>query len=150
MDMWWNIFMTIMKKRNLSINRELGEKLNFFRDLIAYRIVISMPKCHVKDSERAGKAGGNQILYEIANVLKDFLEERGFRAEPAGGVKKSTSELLREEVRPYYRDYITNVDPDGYCSLHITFLITVQNAIWRCSFGRNKWMISQKLVRQII
>ena len=60
-------------------------------------------------------------MYEIANVLKDFLEERGFRAEPAGGVKKSTSELLREEVRPYYRDYITNVDPDGYCSLHITF-----------------------------
>lgn len=128
---------------------ELGEKLNCFRDLIAYRIVISMPKCHVKDK----KERENQeikYLYEIANVLKDFLEERGFTAEPAGGVKKSTSELLREEVRPYYRDYITNVDPDGYRSLHITFLITVQNAIWRCSFGRNKWMISQKLVRQII
>ena len=62
-----------------------------------------------------------QNVYEIANVLKDFLEERGFTAEPAGGVKKSTSELLREEVRPYYRDYITNVDPDGYRSLHITF-----------------------------
>ena len=29
--------------------------------------------------------------------------------------------MLREEVRPYYRDYITNVDPDGYRSLHITF-----------------------------
>lgn len=99
---------------------ELGEKLNCFRDLIAYRIVISMPKCHVKDK----KERENQeikYLYEIANVLKDFLEERGFRAEPAGGVKKSTSELLREEVRPYYRDYITNVDPDGYRSLHITF-----------------------------
>ena len=99
---------------------ELGEKLNCFRDLIAYRIVISMPKCHVKDK----KERENQeikYLYEIANVLKDFLEERGFTAEPAGGVKKSTSELLREEVRPYYRDYITNVDPDGYRSLHITF-----------------------------
>ena len=99
---------------------ELGEKLNFFRDLIAYRIVISMPKCHVKDSDEREKQE-IKYLYEIANVLKDFLEERGFRAEPAGGVKKSTSELLREEVRPYYRDYITNVDPDGYCSLHITF-----------------------------
>ena len=99
---------------------ELGGKLNFFRDLIAYRIVISMPKCHVKDSDEREKQE-IQYLYEIANVLKDFLEERGFRAEPAGGVKKSTSELLREEVRPYYRDYITNTDPDGYRSLHITF-----------------------------
>ena len=68
-------------------------------------------------------------MYEIANVLKDFLEERGFTAEPAGGVKKSTSELLREEVRPYYRDYITNVDPDGYRRFILLFLITVQNAI---------------------
>ena len=62
---------------------ELGEKLNCFRDLIAYRIVISMPKCHVKDK----KERENQeikYLYEIANVLKDFLEERGFTAEPAG------------------------------------------------------------------
>ena len=99
---------------------ELRGKLNFFRDLIAYRIVISMPKCHVKDSDEREKQE-IKYLYEIANVLKDFLEERGFRAEPAGGVKKSTSELLREEVRPYYRDYITNTDPDGYRSLHITF-----------------------------
>lgn len=52
---------------------ELGEKLNCFRDLIAYRIVISMPKCHVKDK----KERENQeikYLYEIANVLKDFLD----------------------------------------------------------------------------
>ena len=28
---------------------ELKEKLNCFRDLIAYRIVISMPKCHIRD-----------------------------------------------------------------------------------------------------
>ena len=28
---------------------ELKKKLNGFRDLIAYRIVISMPKCHIRD-----------------------------------------------------------------------------------------------------
>ena len=28
---------------------ELKERLSCFRDLIAYRIVISMPKCHVRD-----------------------------------------------------------------------------------------------------
>lgn len=111
-----------------------------------------VPDCyfHAKMScegqERAGKSG-NQIFVRDCKCIKRFSGRTWFYT---GGVKKSTSELLREEVRPYYRDYITNVDPDGYRSLHITFLITVQNAIWRCSFGRNKWMISQKLVRQII
>ena len=30
---------------------ELKDRLNFFRDLIAYRIVISMPACHLKKEE---------------------------------------------------------------------------------------------------
>ena len=138
------------KACDVSICRRIRRKLNCFRDLIAYRIVISMPKCHVKDK----KERENQeikYLYEIANVLKDFLEERGFNSRTRWWSKESTSELLREEVRPYYRDYITNVDPDGLTfASYYFFSITVQNAIWRCSFGRNKWMISQKLVRQII
>ena len=41
--------------------------------------------------------------------------------ESAGGVKESTSALLTDPVRPYYRDYITNANPNGYRSLHITF-----------------------------
>ena len=99
---------------------ELQERLNCFRDLIAYRIVISMPKCHLKNPED-GEREEIRYLYEIANVLKGFLEERGFTAEPAGGVKESDSPLLSDAVRPYYRDYIAHVDPDGYRSLHITF-----------------------------
>ena len=99
---------------------ELKEKLNCFRDLIAYRIVISMPKCHLKNPED-GEREEIRYLYETANVLKGFLEERGFTAEPAGGVKESDSPLLSDAVRPYYRDYIAHVDPDGYRSLHITF-----------------------------
>ena len=99
---------------------ELQERLNCFRDLIAYRIVISMPKCHLKNPED-GEREEIRYLYETANVLKGFLEERGFTAEPAGGVKESDSPLLSDAVRPYYRDYIAHVDPDGYRSLHITF-----------------------------
>lgn len=99
---------------------ELKERLSCFRDLIAYRIVISMPKCHVGD-EKEREQEEIRHLYEIANVLKVFLEERGFTAEPAGGIKLSDSPLLSEEVRPYYRDYIVNEEPDGYRSLHITF-----------------------------
>ena len=94
--------------------------MSCFRDLIAYRIVISMPKCHVGD-EKEREQEEIRHLYEIANVLKVFLEERGFTAEPAGGIKLSDSSLLSEEVRPYYRDYIVNEEPDGYRSLHITF-----------------------------
>ena len=78
---------------------ELKERLTRFRDLIAYRIVISMPKCHVRD-EREREQEEIRHLYEIANRLKVFLEERGFTAEPAGGVKLSDSPLLNEDVRP--------------------------------------------------
>lgn len=99
---------------------ELKERLSCFRDLIAYRIVISMPKCHVRD-EREREQEEIRYLYEIANRLKVFLEELGFIAEPAGGVKLSDSPLLNEDVRPYYRDYIVNEESDGYRSLHITF-----------------------------
>ncbi len=104
----------------LSQIMELQERLNCFRDLIAYRIVISMPKCHLKNPDD-GEREEIRYLYEIANVLKGFLEERGFTAESAGGVKESDSLLLSDAVRPYYRDYIAHVDPDGYRSLHITF-----------------------------
>ena len=99
---------------------ELKEKLNCFRDLIAYRIVISMPKCHYENEEER-QIAELECLYGIANVLPGFLEERGFTAEPANGVMESHSPLMDDNVRPYYRDYITGKSSDGYRSLHITF-----------------------------
>ena len=99
---------------------KLKNKLNCFRDFIAYRIVISMPRCHL-ESEESREEEELKYLYQIANVLPGFLEERGFTAEPANGVKESGSPLLNEDVRPYYRDYIYGTDPDEYQSLHITF-----------------------------
>ena len=62
-----------------------------------------------------------RYLYEIANVLPGFLEERGFTAESAQGVKLSTSDQLNDDVKPYYRDYICGTSEYGYQSLHITF-----------------------------
>lgn len=99
---------------------ELKEKLNCFRDLIAYRIVISMPRCHLKN-EADREEVENKYLYEIANHLPQFLEERGFSAEVSGMTENQVSPLLKESVRPYYRDYISNTKPYGYKSLHITF-----------------------------
>lgn len=99
---------------------ELKERVRKFRDLIAYRIVISMPKCHLKvgeDRERIQL----QYLYEIANALPGFLEERGFTPELSGFEGEKESPYLEEAVRPYYRDYICNPKERGYRSLHITF-----------------------------
>lgn len=99
---------------------ELKNRLSCFRDFIAYRIVISLPKCHLKEGEDR-ETEELKYLYQIANVLPSFLEERGFTAESARGVKASSSPLLEESVKPYYRDYICNASEYGYQSLHITF-----------------------------
>lgn len=99
---------------------ELKNKLSCFRDLIAYRIVISMPKCHLKNGEDR-EAEELKYLYEIANYLPEFLEERGFSAEVSGIAGNKVSPCLKESVGPYYRDYIHNANPHGYRSLHITF-----------------------------
>ena len=41
--------------------------------------------------------------------------------EPARGVMESSSEFMKDEVRPYYRDYIMGRSSQDYRSLHITF-----------------------------
>ena len=67
---------------------DIKDRLNCFRDLIAYRIVISMPQCHISNSEDREREELKH-LYKIANVLPQFLEERGFTAESArGGERK--------------------------------------------------------------
>ena len=99
---------------------DIKDRLNCFRDLIAYRIVISMPQCHISNSEDREREELKH-LYKIANVLPQFLEERGFTAESARGVKESKSDLLDDTVRPYYRDYINCENVTDYRSLHITF-----------------------------
>lgn len=85
---------------------ELKNRLSCFRDLIAYRIVISLPKCHLAPGQDRGTEE-LKYLYDIANKLPGFLEERGFTAEPANGVKLSHSPLLDDVAKPYYRDYIS-------------------------------------------
>lgn len=99
---------------------ELKSALNCFRDLIAYRIVVSLPKCHLKAGEKIAEEE-KKYLYDVANKLLCFLEERGFTAEPASNSGKINSPLLAEGVSPYYRDYVENPEASGYRSLHITF-----------------------------
>lgn len=98
---------------------EIKSRLRCFRDIIAYRIVISLPKCHFVEGEDYRETE-LRYLYEIANILPEFLEERGFTPEISGVPADKVSKRLSEAVRPYYRDYIANSRPQGYQSLHIT------------------------------
>ncbi len=86
-----------------------------FRDLIAYRIVLSLPKCHVgKDESKEEKE--ISYLYELANHFPQFLEENGFSIVPANG---RLSSHLSEDAKPYYKDYIEYPSEVGYQSLHM-------------------------------
>ncbi len=98
---------------------DLKQKLSCFRDLIAYRIVVSMPKCHLKEGDSREEIELD-YLYKIANILPAFLEERGFTAQISERKGAKQSERLNKELRPYFRDYIENPSPIGYRSLHIT------------------------------
>lgn len=99
---------------------QIKNKLTRFRDLIAYRIVISMPQCHLKPNDKRDEIE-ERLLYEIANVLPAFLEQRGFTPELLNQDNKKHSPLMAQEVQPYYKDYIVNENTRGYKSLHITF-----------------------------
>ncbi len=97
---------------------DLKEHVKRFRDLIAYRIVISMPKCNIGAGEDIEKLELD-YLYKIANVLPEFFEVREFSAEPSGLDTFSNSAMLNPEVKPYYRDYIDHPKESGYRSMHI-------------------------------
>ena len=113
----YNYFKTNGKYPN---ETEIKSGMSCFRDLIAYRIVISLPQCHVQKNENPEEREIG-YLYESANVLPEFLEERSFSAEPSGFSKEAISESLAEYNRSYYKDYVQTPRSSGYRSLHITF-----------------------------
>lgn len=115
-----NIYDYFQKHGTYPSVAELKNCLSCFRDLIAYRIVVSIPACHLKKEEDREKTE-LKYLYEIANVLPEFLEERGFSVEISEIDGHTSSDKLKESVRSYYRDYIENPSPYGYKSLHVTF-----------------------------
>jgi len=98
---------------------EIKAQISRFRDLVAYRIVISIPRCHL-NSEEERREVELKYLYEIANRLPEFLEETGFTPEMTGITQKAYSQALNPAIRPYFRDYIVNKKELGYESLHIT------------------------------
>lgn len=104
---------------------QIEERLSALKDLIAYRIIISLPKCHAKD-EADRKMRELRYLYDIANKLPEFLRERGFDAQIVRSgfgsfvSHNSCKSMLDVDIRPYYKDYIVDKSLSGYQSLHIT------------------------------
>ena len=96
---------------------EIKSKLNF-RDLIAYRIVISMPVCHIKKGEERSEVE-RKYLYDIANVLPEFLEERGFTPEISKHADGGHCELLKESVQPYCQSAAAAGSRRGYSLLDV-------------------------------
>lgn len=97
---------------------DIKEQIRRIKDLIAYRIVISLPKCHL-DPGQNREAIELKHIYEIANALPGFLEERGF--DPVISGFDGQSEKIDEQYRQYYRDYIASPKGYDYRSLHIAF-----------------------------
>ncbi|MBP1585211.1 MAG: guanosine polyphosphate pyrophosphohydrolase [Lachnospiraceae bacterium] len=97
---------------------EIKDRIGRIKDLIAYRIVVSLPKCHLKPGEDKHERELG-YLYEIADALPDFLEERGFKPEISG--LGTFSERIADPYKQYYRDYIEKPNSNDYRSLHIAF-----------------------------
>lgn len=99
--------------------QEIKEKLSCFRDLLAYRIVISLPKCHLQEGQDREEEE-IKLLYEIANKLPSFLENQGFTIVKANTTGRECSELLDMSLWTTYRDYVYDPTASGYRSLHLT------------------------------
>ncbi len=97
---------------------DIKNRISRIKDLIAYRIVISLPQCHLKEGQDR-EALERGYLYEIADTLPDFLEARGF--DPVLSGIEEESQRIDPRYRKYYRDYIENPKSFGYESLHISF-----------------------------
>lgn len=99
--------------------QEIKERLSCFRDLLAYRIVISIPKCHLTEGQNLEEEE-IKLLYEIANKLPSFLEGQGFTIVKANATGRECSDLLDMSLWTTYRDYVYKPTSAGYRSLHLT------------------------------
>ena len=112
------------KYKTFPSDEEMSKYLQRFRDLIAYRIIVSVPEQCLKGRDK------NKIevdyVYKIANNLPSFFTKRGYSIEYASSVVgvstiRKRSKLLQENRR-YFKDYVVQPKENGYQSLHIALI----------------------------
>lgn len=114
------------KNHRFPTEEEIVDAVSHFRDIIAYRIVLCIPKCHLKPNDNVEEIELH-YLYEVANKLPSFMEKHGFIPEKQRK-HRTPSPLLHEDVVAFYRDYIFDAKKNGYRSLHISFFDTQSNS----------------------
>lgn len=125
------------KKGTLPDDEKAARDAASVRDLIAYRIIISIPKCHLSPGENEELVNIG-LLYKIAEELPEFLEMEDFVPQSNFFAKKHPSSRLPESVKPYYKDYVEYTSERGYQSLHIAFLDRVSDSIFEIQLRTKK------------
>ncbi len=98
----------------------LADQLMDVRDLIAYRIVVSLPACHLP---RGANKRDLEIsaLYDVAKKMPGFLSKQHFTPEESSFAASHPSERIDPRAAQYYKDFIAWPTATGYQSLHIGF-----------------------------
>lgn len=113
------------KNNDFPSDNQIKAYLNRFRDIIAYRYVINIPKCHLKNPDNK-EAEELSILYEIANSLPDYLSRNNLEVKPFADLAevdeqvKTTSHMLWPDNLDFIKDYVENPKKSGYRSLHLS------------------------------
>lgn len=109
------------KSKRFPTEEEMIDFLSRFKDIIAYRIILSIPKLDGKNKEEQEIVA----LYNIANKLPGFFTKYGYTIEKASSVldgvhKRRRTSLLTEENKKFFKDYIERPKTNGYRSLHVS------------------------------
>lgn len=102
-----------------------------FRDLMAFRIIVSLPSCHLKkfnnveDLEMFKQEREIDYLRQIVNFVYKFLTTNGLDAVIASQLVDvtsiSTTKNINNKIAKYLKDYIQSPKPNGYRAIHICF-----------------------------
>ena len=121
---------------------QIKERLSCFRDFIAYRIVIAMPRCHLKNGENVREV----IFMRSPIYFRDFWKKEDLpqsRPEECRKVHRHCS----AEKQSLTIGITSVITVRMIISLCISrFMITVPEAIWKYSCGPKKWMMLRRLV----